>query len=127
MTALVLDSGAFIAVENGDRTVIAHLRNAKNADWSLRTTGAVVAEVWRSGDGRQVPVARLLGSVDVHPVDDTLGRAAGRLLGSSGLSGAVDATIVAVSQDGDTLLTSDEGDINPLVVASGRTVSVVHC
>jgi hypothetical protein len=36
------------------------------------TNGGVIAQVWRGGNGKQVPVARLLASVDVVPVDDEL-------------------------------------------------------
>jgi len=98
-----------------------------HAGLQLRTTGIIVAQVWRDGPGRQANLARLLKSVDVRPVDESLGRAAGILLGRTGLRDAVDASVVTVAADGDRILTSDPGDIRPLVVASGRSILVVPC
>ncbi len=81
MSALVLAAGAFLAVERGDRAMAARLRAAQSGGRDLRTTGAVVAQVWRDPTGRQANLSRLLRAVDVRPVDDRLGRHAGVLLG----------------------------------------------
>lgn len=125
MRALVLDAGAFVAVDRGDREMVARLRACAVAGLDLRTTGAVVAQVWRDPKGRQVGLARLLAAVDVQAVDQTLGREAGVLLGRSGSSDAVDATVVAVSAVGDRIATSDARDISRLVAGSGRAILVV--
>lgn len=127
MSALVLDAGAFIAVERDDRASIARLRVAQRNDVALRSTGIVVAQVWREPSGRQANLARLLASVDIRPVDQQLGRDAGVLLGMTGVDDPVDATIVAVAASGDRIMTSDPDDIRRLVAASGRSVVVVLC
>ena len=127
MTALVLDAGALIAAEREDRETTARIRLAQRSGQDLRTTGIIVAQVWRDPRGRQATLARLLKSVDVVPVDQTLGRAAGVLLGRSGRGDAVDASVVAVAAAGDRILTSDPDDIRPLVDASGRAIRVVRC
>ena len=127
MTALVLDAGAFVAVDRGARAIMAHLRVAHQAGLELRSTGVVIAQVWRDPAGRQANLARLLRSVDVKPVDERLGREAGVLLGGAGTTDAVDASVVAVSASGDRILTSDAGDIGALVSASGRSIVVVRC
>jgi hypothetical protein len=124
---MVLDSGAFVAVERDERPVIAQLRVAHSAGLELRTTGVIVAEVWRDASGRQGNIARLLKSVDVRAVDEQLGREAGVLSGRAGTNQAADATIVAVSAHGDQILTSDPGDIRRLVDATGRRLGVVSC
>lgn len=49
------------------------------------------------------------------------------LLWRAGVSQAVDATVVAVANAGDRILTSDPSDIGALVVASGRPVLVLPC
>lgn len=127
MTALVLDAGALIAADREDRETTARIRRAEQAGLELCTTGIVVAQVWRDSRGRQVNLARLLKSMDVRPVDRTLGRAAGVLLGRSGTSDAVDASVVAMAANGDRIMTSDPDDIRPLVAASGRSIGVIAC
>jgi hypothetical protein len=127
MGALVLDAGALVAVDRGDRAVAAKLRVAQRSGLGLRSTGVVVAEVWRDAAGCQASLARLLKSVDVRAVDRRLGREAGVLLGKSGTSNAVDATVVAVAATGDCVLTSDPTDIRRLLSASRHAVRVVRC
>ncbi|MCU4187175.1 hypothetical protein K6U06_22625 [Acidiferrimicrobium sp. IK] len=123
----MLDAGAFVAADRGDRAMMARLRVAQNAGLELRTTGVVVTQVWRDPAGRQASLAHLLKSVDIKAVDDQLGRQAGVLLGKAGMTDAADASVVAVSATGDRVLTSDPGDIRPLVVASGRSIPVIPC
>jgi len=127
MSALVLDAGALVAVDRGDRALAAKLRVAERGGLALRTTGVVVAEAWRDAGGRQANLARLLKSVDVVAVDQRLGQEAGVLMGKAGTTNAVDATVVAVALTGDRVLTSDPDDIGRLVSASRRAVHVVRC
>lgn len=127
MSALVLDAGALVAVDRGDRAMLARLRVAQQAGLGLRTTGVVVTQVWRDPAGRQANLARLLKTVDVKAVDEHLGRAGGILLGATGAKDAVDASVVAVSATGDRIVTSDPNDIAPLVAASGRSIHIVAC
>lgn len=125
MSALILDAGGFVAVERRDRTMAARLRVAAAAQLDLRTTGAVVAQVWRDPQGRQAELARLLKAVDVVAVDEELGKRAGVLLGHAGMSDAVDASVVTIAQNGDRIVTSDCGDIGRLVEASDKSILVV--
>ncbi len=127
MSALVLDTGALLAVDRGDRAMAARLRVAERSGLELRSTGVVVAEVWRDSGGRQANLARLLKAIEVRPVDQRLGRQAGVLLGKAGLSDVADATVVAVAATGDRVLTSDPRDVGKLVFASGRSIVVVPC
>lgn len=127
MTALVLDAGAFAGVDRGERETTIRIAWFKRQGLELRSNGVVVAQVWRDQRGRQVHLARLLKSVDVLPVNQTLGRAAGALLGQAGTSDAVDASVVAMAANGDRIMTSDPDDIRPLVAASGRSIEVVLC
>jgi len=89
------------------------------------TNGGVVAQVWRGGRGRQVPVARLLSGTEVVPVDDVLGRRAGMLLAASSSSDAVDAAVVCLAADGDDILTSDPADLRALAEAAGVHVELI--
>jgi len=127
VSALVLDAGAFVAVDRGDRAMVARLRVAQREGLELRSTGVVITQVWRDPAGRQESLARLLKAVDVKAVDEGLGREAGVLLGRAGTEDAVDASVVAVSATGDRIVTSDPGDIRRLVCASERSILVVAC
>ena len=68
MSALVLDAGAFLAVERDDRVVMARLRAAHRHGFDLRTSAIVLGQVWRSGEGRQARLSRFLRAVDVRSV-----------------------------------------------------------
>jgi predicted nucleic acid-binding protein len=125
VSAIVLDAGAFIAVENNDRLMMARLRDAQRQSRPLRTSAIVIAQVWRGA--RQANLARLLQSVDVVPVDEPTARAAGTLLAKTGTIDPVDAALVLVAQNDDHILTSDPADISVLVTACGRRVAVVAC
>ncbi|MBW3605747.1 MAG: hypothetical protein KY460_12745 [Actinobacteria bacterium] len=127
MTRLILDAGALVAWERADRSMVAALEVAQRYRLDLRTTGIVVAQVWRDPAGRQARLARLLAAVDIVAVDEALGRRAGELLGMTGTSDAVDATVVAVAATGDRVLTSDVGDIERLASAAGLALHVTRC
>ena len=122
---LILDAGAFVAVERGDRDVVALVKRERQAGRVPLTSGGVVAQVWRGGTGRQVPVARLLAGVDVVPLEESLGRRAGILLGRAGTSDAVDASVVCLAVDGDDILTADAEDLRALAQAAGVHVELL--
>lgn len=131
MSAFVLDAGALIAVDRDDRAMLARLRVAELHGFDLRTNAVVVAQVWRSGAGRQARLARFLASVDVRPIDGRMGREAGALLGKAGTDDPIDATLVLVARPGDRILTSDPDDIGRLVdrlgARTGKVVAVIPC
>jgi predicted nucleic acid-binding protein len=122
---LVLDSGAFVAVERGDRDVVALIKRERLAGRTPITCGGVVAQVWRGGHGRQAPVARLLAGVNVAPIDDRLGRRAGILLARADRSDAIDAAVTCLAADGDDILTSDPDDLRVLAQAAGTHVELI--
>ena len=121
----MLDAGAFLAVERGDRDVVALIKRERRAGRVPVSHGGVVAQVWRGGTGRQVPVARLLAAVDIAALDDGLGRRAGVLLALGGLAAATDAADVCLAADGDDILTSDPGDLRALAQAAGVHVELI--
>ena len=122
---LVLDAGAFVAVERGDREVVALVKRERLAGRSPITSGGVVAQVWRGGHGRQAPVARLLAGVEVAPIDDSLGRRAGILLARADRSDAIDATVICLAADGDDILTSDPDELRTLAEVAGIHVELI--
>lgn len=127
MSVLVLDAGALVAVDRGDRATIALLDAARRADLAFVTNANVVAQVWRDERGRQALLARFLQSVDVRPVDEAAGRRAGILLGASATADVTDATVVGLAAVGDRILTSDRGDLARLLDVDHRAVDLIDC
>ena len=123
---LLLDSGALVALERNDRAMWLRLKAQVRAGTPPVTHGGVIGQVWRGGAGRQALLARALGGVEVVALDASLGRRAGLLLGRAGMRDVVDAAVVVLAADDDTIATSDPDDIERLVAASGRHVDVVE-
>ena len=122
---LVLDAGAFIAAERGTGNVVALVKNEFTSGRVPLTNGAVIAQIWRGGTGRQMKLALLLDNVEVVPVDDGLGKRAGMLLARTGAADAIDASVVCLAQDGDDILTSDPRDLLDLVRTAGVHVELI--
>lgn len=85
-----------------------------------------MAQAWRDG-ARQARLARLLRATDVREIDESVGRSAGELLGRSGSSDVVDATVVLLADAGDRIVTSDPSDIARLADAAGSSATIVPC
>jgi hypothetical protein len=120
---LVLDAGALVAYDRGNRTVQAFLKRAYVTSTAVRTTAGVVAQVWRDG-ARQARLAQLLRGVAEEDLGSGNARRVGMLLGAAGRSDVIDASIVDVAVDGDEILTSDPDDIAALAMASGKTLII---
>jgi len=121
--ALVLDAGGLIAIDRLDRAVGAMLRVAQQEKLPVRTSAAVVAQVWRNG-ALQVNLARVLAGVDAATLDGVRGRSVGEILALSKTADVVDGHLGLVVQSGDTVLTSDAEDIKKILAARkvGATV-----
>jgi hypothetical protein len=124
--SLVLDSGAFIALEKNDRVMWRRLKAALLANSVPVSHGGVVGQAWRGGGPRQALLARVLAAVDIRALDDALGRAAGQLLARAGTADVIDAALVLLADDGDDIVTSDPDDIGPLAAVLGRHVELLH-
>lgn len=127
MSDLILDAGALLAVERGDRTMAARLRVAEREGLGLRSNAMVVGQVWRDRLGRQARVGRLLRAVDVRSIDQADGREAGVLVGQAGTDDVIDATVVLMARPGDRIVTSDRQDISRLLTAADRRALIVDC
>jgi hypothetical protein len=124
--SLVLDAGALMAVERSDRDVVALLKRELLSLRTPITHGGVLAQVWRGGNRRQTNLARLLPALNVMPLDASLGRRAGVLLGVARTADVIDAALVLLAEDGDSILTSDPDDLEPLADADGLHVDIVR-
>jgi hypothetical protein len=125
LDGLVLDAGALIALERGDRDAAAVIEVARQERRAVIVPAGVVGQVWRGG-GRQVRLSRLLNARDVlvEPLTDAGARAAGVLCGAAGTADVIDASVViAAHRHRATVLSSDRADLEIL----DPTIRVVEC
>jgi hypothetical protein len=123
--SLVLDSGALVALERNERAMWVRLKAAQLEGDLPLTHAGVLGQVWR-GSPRQARLTQALGGIDVRALDESLGRAAGQLLGAAGLADVIDAAVVLLAADGDDIVTVDREDLERLAEASGRHVELIH-
>ena len=123
---LVLDSGALIALERNDRAMWRRLKAAHMGGQIPVSHGGVVGQAWRGQGPRQALLVKALAGIDVRALDETLGRAAGELLGVARRRDVVDAALVRLARDGDHILTSDPDDIEPLARALGVHIEIIR-
>jgi hypothetical protein len=121
---LILDAGAFIAFERGDRMLAARLKRELLAGRRPRSHGGIVGQIWRAG-ARQARTARLLQAIEIVPLDLELGRRAGLLLGRTRRRDVVDAALVLLANDGDWIVTSDPDDLYPLAEGAGLHAEIL--
>ena len=128
----VLDAGALIAVDRGDREVLSILQSAFEGGGAVRVPAGVIAQVWRN-PSRQALLARTLKRCDEVPLDGAMARSVGQLCGWAGASDVIDASVAIVLSNSDrlggkiVLLTSDVSDMRTLlseVSADARIVKV---
>ena len=113
---IVLDAGALIALDRGDKRMIALLDRALTQGRAFRVPAGVVGQAWR--DGRvQVTLARFLRSeeVEIVPLDEQLARSCGELCGATNSADIIDASVVILArQRRDPIVTSDPNDLRRL-------------
>jgi hypothetical protein len=125
VSSIVLDAGALIAIERGDRSVLALCKVTSDEGGLLVVPAGVVGQVWRDGS-RQVSIARVVGSRDttIEPLDLDVAKLAGSYCGIAGTSDVIDATVViAAHQYRAKIVSSDESDLKRL----DPTIDVIRC
>jgi hypothetical protein len=121
---LVFDAGALLALEKNNRETWRRWKSAQLTGFPPVTHGGVVGQVWRGGGPRQALLAMALEGIEVHPLDDALGRRAGALLKRTGTSDVIDAALVLLAEDGDEIITSDPGDLRALTSSADLDVEL---
>ena len=113
---ITLDTGALIALDRGDKRMIALLGQALASRRHLRIPAGVVGQAWR--DGRtQVALARFLRTeeVEIVPLDEQLSRSCGELCGATDTADVIDASVVILARERrDIIVTSDPDDLRRL-------------
>ena len=126
MTGLILDAGALVAIDRGDRAVNDKIKRALRSGQPVRTNANVVAQAWRDG-ARQARLARALRGITVEPITREDGYRAGELLGATRTKDVVDATVALLAKSGDEVYTSDLSDLRKLCEATGFKAVVIGC
>lgn len=121
---VILDAGAFVAVDKRDRRVGAMLRVLQQANIPLRTSSAVVAQVWRDGR-KQAALARILSAVGTRALAPGDDKRTGELLAAAKQNDVIDAHLALLVEDGNRVLTSDPEDLERLLDARGITAELV--
>lgn len=127
MSALVLDAGALIAIDKGERAVLAEVGRALRSRQPVRTNAMALAQAWRDSGGRQATLARALRDITVESITREDGMRAGELLGATRMKDAIDASVALLAGPGDRVLTSDAQDLRALCDAAGANAVVVDC
>ena len=123
---LVLDAGALIVIERGDRETATLIEVARREQRAVLVPAGVVGQAWRGGRARQARLGRLLNARDVlvEPLSDRGARAAGVLCSTAGTADVIDATVVLTARRHDaTVISSDRADLEAL----DPTIRVVDC
>ena len=123
MRRLVYDTGALIAAERRNLYLWA-LHDEALAERSRPVVPAVVlGQAWRGGP--QPLLSRVLAGCVIESFDENAGRAVGRLLRDSATSDVVDADVVLTAvRYRAAVLTSDAGDLRPLLAANSLDVAL---
>lgn len=119
----VLDAGALVAVDRRDRAVGAELRVLQQQGTPVRTSAAVVGQVWRDGR-KQANLARVLAGVGIEALSKDDGKRIGELLRQAGSADVIDAHVAILVAPADLVLTSDPGDIRALLRVRGVAAGV---
>ncbi|MHB8618696.1 MAG: PIN domain-containing protein [Chloroflexota bacterium] len=116
---LILDSGAIIAYVRGDKTVRSLLHAVERRSSEVVVPPIVLTQTLRGG-GQDALIHKLQQAAVVPHVDRDVARAAGELLGRTGLNDAADAQVMAEARRGvpSTVLTSDQADMTVLAERS---------
>lgn len=113
---IMLDTGALIALDRGDKRMIALLQRALAQGRAFRVPAGVVGQAWRDGS-LQATLARFLRSdeVEIVPLDEHLARSCGELCGATNTSDIVDASVVILARERRApIVTSDPNDLRRL-------------
>jgi hypothetical protein len=113
---VVLDAGAFIALERRDASTLALVAELVADRRVAQVPAGVVSQVWR-GSPRQQPIIRLLrtGAVRTESMTEEIALRIGLLLAATGTRDVVDAHVVLLARKLNALVvTSDPDDLRRL-------------
>lgn len=111
---LVLDAGALIALERGNRRVAIVLRAILEAGFEVRVPTSALAQVWRGGP-RSARLARLVDACELDPLEERRAKEVGIRLGARAATDVVDCHVVCCALERNAAVaTSDAEDLRAL-------------
>ncbi len=113
---VTLDAGALIALDRGDRRVVALVARALETSAQVTVPATALAQAVRN-PARQARLGRLVRqpTTDVVVLDRVDATSVGRLLASSGTADVIDAHVVLCARrTGQAVVTSDPTDLRHL-------------
>jgi predicted nucleic acid-binding protein len=116
MAGATLDASALIALDRGDRRVIALMARAADRSATIAVPATALAQAIRAPE-RQALLARLIRQQTTHveELDRVAATDVGRLLGASGTSDITDAhVVICARRHGHAVVTSDAADLRRL-------------
>lgn len=118
---IVLDTGALVALDRGDRQMWVRVAHAVANDVPVVVPAGALAQGWRGGGPRQARLARALADCETASFDRQA-KAAGELCGRARTEDVIDASVALVAADptARALYTSDPGDLRHLLESVGR-------
>lgn len=122
---LVFDTGALVGLERNDEKVWGRFKKATIEGRKIVTHAGVLGQVWRGHGPRHARLAAALAGIEVKPLDEALGRAAGELLGASRSKDVIDAALVLLATHDDEIYTSDVDDIEKLAAAAKLEIDLI--
>jgi len=113
LSGITLDAGGLIAIDRGDRRVLAFLARAMERGRRITIPATALAQAIRN-PARQARLSRLIrqASTDLASLDGPDATATGLLLARTRTTDIVDAHVVICAQRaGQVVVTSDAGDL----------------
>jgi predicted nucleic acid-binding protein len=113
---VVFDTGALIALDRGDRSIMILVAEARRSNSSITVPAPCVAQVWRE-PSRQARIASFLRlpNVRIVSLDDEEARLVGLLLGRARKKDIADGHVALCAlRLGQVVLTSDVDDLRTL-------------
>ena len=102
MTGATYDAGALIAIERRDAEMIGFHRGIVTNGITPVVPAGVLAQVWRGGNGRQAPLARVLKQCAIESLDETLAKQVGEAGKRLSSPDVVDISVVVSASAGAT-------------------------
>ena len=128
---LVLDAGALIQVDRGNRYVLSVIETAFDKDEAVDVPTGVIGQAWRNPD-RQVLLSRTLKRCNEVDLDGATARAGGQLCGRTATSDVIDASVALAvayarrSGEEVTLLTSDSDELGILLSVLDTQAGIIE-
>jgi predicted nucleic acid-binding protein len=132
MNGLTFDTGALIALERRQQSMVRVYTTAQQAGVRITVPTVVLAEWWRAGGGKRLR-ERVVASVHVEDLTKRIatlaGEALGVVVGSKPDAGTIDGIVMTSAWlRGDAIYTTDVGDMGSLrsMVPAFAGVRILH-